>query len=510
MAKKQTKKLKKGSVKVALLTQSFWRPWRIAIAVIVLASIILNILVLTKTQLAVRPQFMASNHKVDAPFVVSLGQKINSLPLDDITTTPHVQGEWTLQQGSLLSDDQLVFTPQTYFAVNTEYTVKLPVIERVVAGLATVDPITFTTERAPSVAEGGVAALQDSQIVSARHAFGVTLSSPNRGLRTLELRTSPKLQLTRTSADDTTFTWQSNKLLPQGKTVAVEVYDTKNDVLLLKKTIKIAPQPQLKPLAKTTYYRPNDNIALTFSEPMDPDAKELITFNTPGTGKWKNPTTYEFMPSGIQPGVSYDYAVKSGVKSQAGGETTKKYMGRVTTTGAVSISGMSPYGSELSQSSQRISFTFDQAVDHESVEKRFNVSRGALQRKEWNGNTFTATVTKLGYQQTVTASIGAGVKNASFGLPSTRGFSVSFTTEVRTRRLNGVPLYQQQYAASCTAASLRMLLAAKGVSTNDRAIVNAMGYAPTKMNKSKKPYTWDDPNLMFVGDINGSIAAGTG
>lgn len=82
------------------------------------------------------------------------------------------------------------------------------------------------------------------------------------------------------------------------------------------------------------------------------------------------------------------------------------------------------------------------------------------------------------------------------------------TSKISTHRLN-VPYYTQQYKASCTGAALRMILAYRGIYQDDRAIIERMGYKPSSMDKSQSPYRWDDPSLMFVGSIDGSIAAGT-
>ena len=98
-------------------------------------------------------------------------------------------------------------------------------------------------------------------------------------------------------------------------------------------------------------------------------------------------------------------------------------------------------------------------------------------------------------------------------LPSTKQVgedTVPLQTEetVRSHKLN-VPYYTQQYRASCTGAALRMILDYRGIDAHDKAIVERMGYKPTRLDTSQTPHRWDDPSEMFVGDINGSIAAGT-
>ena len=504
------KKSKKNTTQTPqLFTRAFWSKRRIIISSFALILSLTVVTVAASTQLKINPGYAAADHKVDAPFVIELGQKISTLALAEIQTAPVVQGQWHIDQGSLLTGDRLVFTPKTYFAVNTEYKISLPVIKRALVGEATTEPIEFKTELAPSLLPTGIAELKNEQVVSAGYIFELVLSSPNRGLRALELRTTPQIDMKRAASDDTTFTWKPADLLPQGQPVQLELYDTKNNVSLLKKVIAIAAEPKLQELPKTTDYRPGDPINLQFSESITPDQKSKITFNTPGEGRWADDKTYAFTPTDLQPGRTYTYVVATGVTSQQGGVTTREYSGSISTVGAIKVTSMTPRGRELSQASQRISVTFSGAVDKGSAQQRLSVSSGTIKSTAWSGNTLIATVVDLGFQQTVVAAVAAGVKNSEFGLPSTQPYSTTFTTEYRSMRLN-VPYYRQQYAASCTAASLRMLLARKGIYADDLSIVQQMGYAPRPIDKSTDPGTWDDPHTMFVGSITGSIRGGTG
>ena len=64
-----------------------------------------------------------------------------------------------------------------------------------------------------------------------------------------------------------------------------------------------------------------------------------------------------------------------------------------------------------------------------------------------------------------------------------------------------VPYYQQQYANSCEAASLRMALAYYGINiSDDLEIVKKFGYDPR--DKDTINNEWDNPQEMFVGDID--------
>ncbi len=64
-----------------------------------------------------------------------------------------------------------------------------------------------------------------------------------------------------------------------------------------------------------------------------------------------------------------------------------------------------------------------------------------------------------------------------------------------------VPYFHQQYANSCEAASLRMALAYYGIKIgDDLGIVKRFGYKPR--DKDVANNEWDDPQEMFVGNID--------
>ena len=452
-----------------------------------------------------------TNHPVNGQLVVSLGQKLRTVDTSKIELSPAVEGRWTFKPGTLLGDDQLVFTPTSYFRVATTYRVTVPSSPRLIIGASDQKTLTITTERAPGLMMSGLARLTEKSIIAADHTFEAKLASPNRQLRDLVLKISPsrKLSLKETIRNDQLFRWQPRKLLPQGKKLTIELFDKKNAVSLAKKTVTIAKEPRItSPLSRSDITR-GEKINIEFDQPIDPSSTKKIRFSVDGSGRWINDRTYQFTPKNLAPGKAYSYQVASGLRSKAGGIIGKTQTGRFLTIGAVSVVRSTPWGEGLQQAEQTLSFTFNQPVDHASARERLSVSSGTIISTSLRGNTLYARIKNLGYQQNVSATLAPGIKNTSFGLPSTTPFSLSFSTEVRSHKLP-VPYFSQQYAASCTAAALRMALAFKGINSNDMSIVQRMGYNPRPMNKKTNPPTWDDPNEMFVGSINGSIRDGTG
>ncbi|MFD8752410.1 C39 family peptidase [Kitasatospora sp. NPDC059577] len=74
----------------------------------------------------------------------------------------------------------------------------------------------------------------------------------------------------------------------------------------------------------------------------------------------------------------------------------------------------------------------------------------------------------------------------------------------------GVPFYSQQLANDCEAASLRMVLAARGVQVGDQAVLARIGVDRVHYQVGVSGPLSGDPYRAFVGDPNGSEAAGTG
>ena len=492
-----------------LFERSFWTLRRIVILSVLLLVVVIFTVFFVRTQLSFVPRYERVNQKVDAPFTVTLNQYVKSMPLSELSISPAVEGSWKHQEGSLFEDDTLTFTPRDYFAVDTTYTVELPTIERAIIGEIESTELRFTTEKAPGLRHEGIESLpvDAPETVSSDYVFRALLSSPNRGLRSLKLRTEPSLKLQSKVMNDREYTWSSSKLLPQGKTVTLELYDEKNKSVLAKRTVRIAKEPTLSALKKTTDYLPGDPVALVFTQPVALDQEKMISFNVEGAGVWEDEKTYSFTPKQIKPNKTYSYTIKKGLRSKQGGILSKTVKGDVKSRGAVRVIASSPQGSELSQSYQQLSFTFNQPVDKKSVIDRLSISHGKLQAAQWQGQTLRIGVKNLGFQRTVTATIAAGVKNTDFGAPSVAPYAMVFTTEVRRKSI-AMPEYQQQYAGSCTAASLRMILASRGIQANDREIVGRMGYSPHPYNK--KTGVWDDPQQMFVGKIDGSIRDRTG
>lgn len=385
---------------------------------------------------------------------------------------------------------------------NTLYKINEIKLYNWISGQDIIKDLSFTTEPAIGLKHSGLISLDDNSVIPADYEFEVSL----RYKRDVEIKTTPELDLVKRINNNDIY-WRAKQRMPQGSNIKIDIWDISINKIIYSKILLISPSPNFN-INKDHNLVPGDELLVTFSEPISNINEKLIDFDAKGQGSWISETKYSYKLTEISPGTSYKYILKSGIRTKRGGLLEKDFVGEISTVGPVTVLSSSPQGNGLSQASQTISFSFDQSVEKSSAENNFHINTGNIESKYWQGNTLYVKVNNLGYQKNVVALIDPGIKNSGFGLPSTQTYTVSFSTETRVTKYN-IPFYRQQYKASCAAASLRMIMAFKGIKTNDLDIVYRMGYNPRSIDKSTDPPTWDDPDQMFVGDINGSIGSGT-
>ncbi len=71
-----------------------------------------------------------------------------------------------------------------------------------------------------------------------------------------------------------------------------------------------------------------------------------------------------------------------------------------------------------------------------------------------------------------------------------------------------IPFYRQEHALTCEVAALRMALGFHGVEVTEDELISKLKFATKGPRNSEN--IWGDPDLGFVGDIDGSIFDGTG
>lgn len=431
--------------------------------------------------------------KVKEPLTVSLNQEV-SADLEP-SIEPKVEGTWSKEK-TFLGATAATFKPKTRFVAGATYKLKLSNLKRIGTGAAIPDvEQTIRTQIPPALVSSTPVTGGPKQ--SVRPKLSVTLAAPNNDVRQLRATLTPAAALRPISDDDKTFTWEPIEPLKQNVAYTFTVDDSVMPDPKLQRLVSVqfttVNAPSIVSARTGAHLVPGEPIDIKFDQPMNTNSSS-IEFELKGKGSWLNALTYRFVPEQLERGKTYKYKVLKGIDSAIGGVLEEDREFSIATNGAVT-GGVSPTGSNIKVGSA-IRITFDQPVDHASTQSRFSISPAVQGAFSWSGNTMIFTPAGLGYQTGYSYTVAPGVV-PTWGLPSTKAISGSFTTENQVTILN-VPLYKQAYGRSCELASLRMLLAYRGIYTSDSALLPKVGYNPRARNGG----TWDNPNQMFVGYVD--------
>jgi len=444
-------------------------------------------------------QFNEARVAVNEPIAISFSRPMRSSM--NYRISPSTEGTWHTVKDVFGGVTQLTFQAAHPLLPNATYRLTLVNVHTMLGVTASKaeQVMSLTTQQLQPVT---VTAPSADTSVPITTMVTVHMSYPNNGVRKLVLiSTAAKLvSPDPVVSEDKQFEWRFAQPLKQGQTYSLALMDMDrpNGQQLLKNlSFTTVSQPQITQSTTTDHLYPNQPITIAFDQAMQPSTKDF-TFSCAGTGKWQDAHTYSYVPTVLPPATACTYTVLKGSRDTQGGVTEADKTYAVSSPGAAHILAATPGGSSVSLGSS-INLTFDQPVDHTSAQNAFSISPSINGSTSWNGNTLIFKPTGLDYQTAYTVSIKAGVV-ATYGLPSARAFSASFTTVVQTIKL-AVPAYKQQYALSCEESSLRMALAYRGIAVSDMDVLQAVGYNPQPRDTTTN--TWQDPYQMYVGDVNG-------
>lgn len=284
----------------------------------------------------------------------------------------------------------------------------------------------------------------------------------------------------------------------------------------------LKPTPKV---VKTSYQFTQDftvpAIEITFDKPvMRKNLYKSVTPKTPGIWLFKDPlyathlyrkvvfypytslspaTNYTIYLSGIHNFMSdisnsHTFTFKTpDVFNVLGDNTTAYVEDQIVVTGSFPSNGWDGVAVDTT-----LRFSFNQLVDIMSVQQHFSFTPPVSGIFNWDGNTLVFTPSNyLSFATRYTFSIAAGITN-SLGLVSTENYTVSFTTQEETTKLEVPPLLQK-YTLSCEIAALRMVLEYWGIKVTEDELLQKIGFDPN----SKKGTTWGNPYVGFVGNIKG-------
>ncbi|MDP2789722.1 MAG: Ig-like domain-containing protein [bacterium] len=443
----------------------------------------------------------------------------------DVQVTPHVEGqvvfEDALVQNRLVRT--LVFVPDRTWQPSTTYILTLTDVESAthITSRASDVSLSFTTESLPALTS--VLPKAESTIV-ADAAWVVGFDAPRSPSAAVAARLEPYVEFTQTwSADNTVLTLRPNQFLAQGKQYVLHITRAPQQLTFGTNEVAVLGEPQeifqgswsvREPPGITTITPGGTGVALdtsltvSFAEPVDAVAfSAQVKLAPPLVGAWTSVDNkiFTMQPSDLHTATTYTLTIPSGLRTKSGGVLETDVRAQFRTVEPIALATTSPAAEAKGvRVNQTVRLTFNQPVQHEGVSAQLKFSPPVKGVWKWVGDELVFTpVLALAFGTPYTLTVAKALKPLQ-GLPALNNLTLRFTTEQAVTRL-AVPFHRQDYKLSCEAATLVMALRYRGIDIGEQPIIDAIGFDPTP----KKNGVWGDPDIAFVGDIDGQ-QPGTG
>lgn len=442
-----------------------------------------------------------------------------------VRVTPHVDGE--VRYSLPLIGDRLyrrvAFVPAQTWQPGVAYSIALTDVASAVPGWQRQSDYTFQFTAAPAPTVASISPNAD-QVLLADAAFRVQLNSAVDASTSFGFTLEPAIPVTsELSEDKKTYVITPTQLLPQGDAISLNIQRTVHrldfatqeiaeqgtpETLSTQKwQVRTAPgvasvEPQGVNQSLTTPIV----IVLTEAASLENFTK-AVSVVPPVVGEWttSDNRTFTLTHEPLAQYTTYTVTLANTLRTQDGGFLPTTTPSQFRTIGPVRLESSTPAHKAVGvgvRSSPR--FTFDQDVNTTDTVKHFRISPSVQGTFSWSGNTLRFTPAKaLAFDTTYTVTLTKGIVGLA-GFPSAQDMTVQFTTEHAVTRL-AVPFHRQEHKLSCEIATLVMALRYRGISIGEQTIIDAIGFDPTP----KKNGIWGDPDVAFVGDIDGQ-QPGTG
>ena len=410
----------------------------------------------------------------------------------------------------------MIITPDSSWEVNVNYSVIFSDLGGAVGfGRRVIVTEQFTTQTIPDIETISVSSVKS---VLADAPIKISLTQSTENFADFFFTFSPPVEFTATLEGDS-YTLSFDQPLKQGQeyVLIIErqllVYDIATGQIerRLKKEVISKTKFTTKAPALINSFSPQggsvlvniNSLVVVFNEPMNRQSvtkRVSLSPSIPGIWSWLDSKTLKFIPSNtLTLDTSYQLTIKSGAKAISGSYIEGDSSFSFKTVGNLRVIKTAPTNGSLAvELGTNISITFDQPVVRSDIEGKISISPTFQYIKSWSGNRLTINPVKLlNYHTKYTVTIGSGARS-QYGKLMTNGFSMSFTTQLKKVILN-IPLDRQDRALSCEAAALKMALNYRGLNITESNIMAIVGYDPTIKNGN----VWGDPNVAYVGNIDG-------
>ena len=465
------------------------------------------------------PNFDANNVSIPSRIEVQFDRPVSRFDLEK-HITPEVQGVWKYEVGLHKTHlyRKLVFYPNVTFLPDTEYLIEFRNVKNVSKLSKSKNfSFKFRTESLPKVTNSEPD--NEQKEIPIDSSINVNLDKPNKSLARFNFILEPNIPFdVKLSTDKSIYTVIPKEKFKQGTIYTLKItknpisYNNKgqivyqgNEIPEFKTSFTTKLPPQITSFSPTgDHVFIDSKIKITFSKPMQRNLlrnSNVLTITPSAEGKitWIDDSNLEYTPGKFNYDTNYTIKVSRGLISRDGSFFENdaalefKTIGPVRLLSAISDSNNNSVGVNNS-----LRFNFDQELDHTSAESNFSIIPQAEGSFSWDSNTLIFMPNSpLQHDTQYTVTFSPGIKGTN-GPASNQTFATNFTTESFILKL-AVPSYLQKYTLSCETASLRMLLAFRGINTDEDSLLSDVGFD----NTPHVANTWGNPNIAFVGNPKG-------
>jgi len=442
---------------------------------------------------AMRPSDQHLTITFDAPVLVPL-LTINSTPKTRFRIEPHVYVSAHFPFAKTIT-----LIPETSFPPG-EHTVMVYIAN--IHGLMRQQfggeqLVEFVTPPVPNVVS--VSPPHASIDIPINPTISIELSAPADPSSIWEISSKPAAVFKLSHTNGATLTVEAEESLQQGTVYELTLqqtpirYNTSTKRVVEKLETKTALSMQFttrKPALVTSFtprgraIAPHSDMAFVFDEPMDTRlASASISPYLQLTPSWTpDGQILRLIHQPFTKGTSYTVTLDKNAQTLRGGTLLTDAIYTFETAGPVTVIEASPAASFSNVPiTSTMSYTFDQDVHKQSVEKLFSISPDIPGTFTWDTRTVTYVPKKpLSFSTTYTVTFKKGLSGL-YGLESSVDQKFSFTTVPEEYVLN-VPFYKQQELFTCNIAAAFMLLSYRGVAVTERILKETIGSAGTRGN----------------------------
>lgn len=454
----------------------------------------------------------------EEPIVMRFDRKVDIANLK-FDISPALQGEWSSSQSYWdTAGAELVFVPSQSALLETRYTVSITGIKNILS--KTSSNYLFSIETPGMPALDSIALADGDQGVLPNQGFVAIFDKPISDATVISFELIPPVQLS-VAVEGQVYTVTPKEPLRNATKYILKIYRENYQTDYLANTKVLISKDELSSINFETVeapgiakYSPNgdqvlpsDAIIIQFVRDMDKGSVEKAFSISPevkGSFLWSGNKSFLFQPTILAKETKYTVTLVSTATSLDGSSLEAPLSFSFNTIGAVDVLSTLPiFNATKVGVDQKISITFDQAVNKTSAQEKFTITPLISGTFSWNDKTMIFSHSAFAYSTKYTVGVAEGVISDT-GLNSKKAYSFSFTTTAQNLLLD-VVAYRQVHMYSCMISAAKSVLGYRGVAASEAEIITKVGYDTTAWSGTwnEAGSVWGDPSVGIVGSLDG-------